>query len=118
MKARMKWVGAGALGGAVLFAAMWLLCRAGTFPFTPLDGCFFMGLALLVIALLFLLSAGRTARFSAGTANPTLSSVNLDIAMEKTPANAQQAILVPKLPLFFLGAGILDLLVCGVLFLF
>lgn len=115
MKLSMKYVGLGALAGAVLLAALWLLCGVSrALPFSLVDGCFFLGLGLVLVGLLLLLPAGRSARFSAGTTGSALPSVNLDIAMEKGAPQMGRALMFP---LLCVGAGAVNLAASLVLYL-
>lgn len=118
MKPLWKHMGLGALGGMVLLAALWLLCGVGrVLPFSLLDGCFFLGLGLLIAGLLLLLPAGRSARFSGGTLGSALSNVNLDIAMEKEPKQAPWAGKAMGFPCFCIGAGVVNLSASAVFYL-
>ncbi len=103
MKPRLKLMGIGAIGGAVLLLIFWILGDVAHFlRMTLQDSSFFLGLILFLFGVLFLLRQGKYVR-----GRP----------QEEAPAPKEEKE-VSKGPYFCLGAGLLNLVICGLTFLF
>lgn len=102
MKPRLKLMGFGAIGGAVLLLVFWLLGDvAHIFRLTLQDSSFFLGLVLFLIGVLIILRKGKYVSASRGEAPPQ-------------PKEEKEA---SKAPFLCMGAGLINLLVCGITFL-
>ncbi len=124
MKPRLKFLGIGAAGGAVLLLLFWLLGDvAHVIGLNLQDSSFFLGLVLFLIGLLMVVRGGKSSRYGASVGGyrglpPMHLAANTDIAMQKEPRAAKDPGEIRKLPPLFMGAGLLNLIVCAITFLF
>lgn len=108
MKPRLKLMAVGAAAGAVLLLFFWLMGDvAHIFRMTLQDSSFFLGLVLSLFGVLIILRKGK---YVAGGKEPPPEKA--------LPQGEEEEPKVSKAPFLCLGAGLLNLLVCGLTFLF
>lgn len=114
MKPRLKLMGAGAAGGAALLLLFWLLGDvAHIIGLTLQDSSFFLGLVLFLIGLLMIVRGSKS--FKAAARPGRRGPIAPDPPEEKDPSGPQE---VRKAPFLCMGAGLLNILICAVTFLF
>ena len=124
MKPRLKLMGLGAAGGAALLLLFWLLGDvAHVIGLNLQDSSFFLGLVLFLIGLLMIVRGGKSSRYVVGglgarNAHIMQAAINPSLAEQKEPRPARDAKEIRKPPLLFMGAGLLNILVCAITFLF
>jgi len=121
MKSRLKLVGIGAAVGAALLLLFWLLGDvAHVLGLNLQDSSFFLGLVLSLIGLLMVVRGGPGAKYSVFTTGKNLNGATVqDIAMEKDSSKVhKEAQEERKAPFICLGAGLLNILICAITFLF
>lgn len=112
MKARLKLMGIGAAGGVGLLLIFWLLGDvAHIFRMTLQDSAFFLGMVLFLVGLLMIVRKGK---FVPGKGRDMGEEVSQDEEVLKDDEGKPLA----RAPFLCMGAGLLNLVVCGLTFLF
>lgn len=121
MKSRLKLVGIGAAAGAALLLVFWLLGDvAHVLGLNLQDSSFFLGLVLTLVGLLLVVRGGPGAKYP-GVMGGTYrnGAIVQEIAMEKDDPKAHKEKKEErKAPFLCLGAGLLNILICAITFLF
>lgn len=123
MKPRLKILGMGAALGAVLLLAFWLLGDVAHFINVGWqDSSFFIGLIAFLLGLLMIVRGGKSSKYTvamgARSSHIMQAAINPSLANEKEPRQSRDANEIRKAPLICMGAGILNLLIYGISFLF